>query len=64
MDIQYIISFKKQLFIQRRYVTCNMTKYESTQYIIMHIIKRLKHRIASCPIGRATIPALFLRFVL
>jgi len=39
------------LFIQRSYVTFNMTECESAQHIIMYSIKRLKHRIAGYPVG-------------
>jgi len=36
-------------------VTFNMTKCESVQYIILHSIKRLKHRITISPVRYNTI---------
>jgi len=32
-------------------VTFKISKWESAQHIIMDSVKRLKHRIASCPTG-------------
>jgi len=37
--------------MQRGYVIFEMTKCESAQCIVILIINRFKHRMASCPMG-------------